>query len=58
MVYHSVDKNGNYHKFELPMFQYVGYEDLKARALKAVENDITFDDLLKNIPQENLIFDN
>lgn len=57
IVYHHKDENGKYHRFDLPMCEYKGIDDLKARALKAAADQIAFDDVFAQCIDEELIFD-
>lgn len=58
VVYHYKDEQGNFHKFELPMCEYKGYEDLRKKAMKHFSGELNFyDDFPENIPQNNLHFD-
>lgn len=57
MVYHHKDENGIYHRFDLPMCEYKGIEDLKARALKVAETQVSFDELAEQNKDIPPIFD-
>lgn len=57
MVYHHKDENGKYYRFDLPMRDYKGIEDLKEKALKASEKQISFDEMIEQCKNDIPIFD-
>lgn len=57
VCYHYIDYNGDFRKFELPMCEYKGIEDLKEKALKSAVGQVSFDELSEQSKDIPLIFD-